>query len=329
MKSPDPARRRAGLIYDLVNRVIVFFLLIVLTFALPRLMPGDPLSLLLSSDVTRELTAAETEALRRDMGLAGSWADQFFTYFRAVLSGDLGYSFHHAAPVSRLLATALPWTGLLVLGAIPLYLVVGVFAGIEAGRVPHRRFDRVATGLMTVLASLPPFTVAVFLLLIFAVLWPVLPLGGAQPIFPAEAPLARSVEILRHALLPTVALAAHEIVRFYFLSRGEAVALSARPFLINARARGISGWRERIDYYGRNLLPVILARMSDSITVLVGAVLYVEVVFSYPGIGHLILGAIMDRDYTLLQGAVLGLSVLVLSLNWLIDVAATLLARRG
>lgn len=321
--------RAAHLLHGLVNRIVIFGLLLALTFFLPRLMPGDPLELKLSSDVARELTAAETGAMREQMGLSGTTMEQFLDYSKAIARGDLGYSLHYAASVSSLLRASLPWTGLLVFGALPIYLLVGVGVGIETGRVRRSKLDHIVTAVMTVLASIPPFVAAVFLLLVFGILWPILPTSGAQPLFPASEPVARASEIASHAILPVFSLALHEIVRFYFLSRGETASLSTRAFLINARARGVSGARERLNYYGRNLLPVLLARMSDSITTLIGAVLYVEIVFSYPGVGHLLYDAILQRDYVLLQGAIVGVALVILTLNWVIDASIAVLSIRG
>ncbi|MDV2078979.1 ABC transporter permease [Marinobacter xestospongiae] len=317
------------LLRGFATRLAVFSLLLALTFALPRLLPGDPVELLHSSDLMRELTAAEEQRLYRSMGLEGSWLDQFGGYMAAVLQGNLGYSIQHGAAVSQLLAHALPWTGLLILGAMPIALLIGVTAGIEAGRCPHGPFDLIATGLMTCLSSVPPFAWAILLVLVFGVMWPILPPAGAQSVVPPHGAVQRVVDIAWHAVLPMLSLALHEVARFYFLCRGEAVGLSSRPFIVNARARGLGGLRERIHYYGRNLLPAVLARLSDSVTGLVGTVVFVEIVFSYPGLGGLIYDAIVDRDYVLLQGAVLWLAAFVLLMNWLLDTVVSALARRG
>ncbi len=323
------SEQHSGLLYGLVNRMIILALLILLTFLLPRLMPGDPVDMLISSDVARDLSAAERTALQVQMGLNAPLWEQFGGYVLGILKGDLGYSAHHAAPVTSLLASALPWTGLLIILSLPVFLIVGVGLGIEAGQRPHRRLDHAVTGLMTLFASLPPFAVAVLLLAVFGFLWPLFPASGAEPLFPSDDLVTNIFEILYHAALPALALAAHEIVRFYYLSRGEAMKLSVRPFVINAYARGITGWRARIHYYGRNLLPVLLARLSDSLSTLVSTVLYVEIVFSYPGIGTLLYGAILERDFVLLQGVILGLATCVLMTNWGIDVVVSSLAERG
>lgn len=314
---------------SLIDRLVVFMGLIILTFLLPRSMPGDPLELLFSSDITRGITAAEVDALRIQYGLDGTLAEQFIRYLSALSRGNLGFSFHHAAPVSDLLMGAVPWTLLLIVGALPLYLPGGLAFGIEAGRRPHSLRDRMITGCIIIVASIPPFAAAVFLLLAFGVIWPIFPVGGGEPLFPPSTWPERIPEIARHAVLPTVALAFHEFARFFFLARGEAISLSARPFITNARARGVGGWPLLVHYYGRSILPMALARLGDSIATLFGAVFFVEVVFSYPGVGSLIYTAMLERDYVLLQGAMLGMAVIVLTMNWILDALASQLASRG
>lgn len=313
----------------LASRGLAFALLAVLGFLLPRLLPGDPVALMLPPDAVRGLGTQEASALRAQMGLSGTLWEQFAHYLLSLSQGDLGFSFRHAARVSEVLATALPWSLLLVVCAVPVYLAAGVASGIEAGQRPHGRADRLLTGAMILLSSIPPFVGAVLLLQCFGIGWSLLPIGGAEPLFPPSGPLDRALAIARHAVLPVLALSLHEVTRFFFLARGEAVTLAARPFLVNARARGIGEVRMRLHYYGRNLAPALLARLSSSVSGLFGALVFVEVIFSYPGIGSLVYGAIQERDYALLQGALLVLAALVLFVNWLIDAMVLALADRG
>ncbi len=324
-----PEVRMSAMLSGLTNRLVVFVFLVALTFFLPRLMPGDPLDILFPGDLARDLTPAEIAKLRHQMGLDGSLLAQFASYCKALFHGDLGFSCIHAAPVTQLLASSLPWTGLLMLLATPIFLLLGIGCGIEAGRQSHQLPDRIMTTIVTIIASLPPFVTAVLLLVLFGFGLSFFPVSGAEPLFPSDTMPKRLIDILYHAVLPATALAMHEVVRFYFLSRGEAIKLSVRPFISNARARGIGEGREFIHYFGRNLLPTLLARLSDTISTMVTSVLFVEIVFSYPGIGHLIYNAVLDRDFVLLQGSVLGLAAVVLLANWLLDNAVALLAERG
>lgn len=324
-----PGANGLVLLRSLMQRVVVFVVLLVLMSLLPRLLPGDTLDVLMDSDVQRGLQDGEITDLRDRLGLGGSLVGQVGRDLARLAHGDLGYSLLHGAPVSYLLADALPWTALLIALATPIFLGLGVTLAVEAGRQPGTRADRLITTSMSLLASIPPFMTAVLLFLCFGILWPVLPIGGAEPLFPAATPLLRAQEILRHAFLPSLALALHEVVRYFFVLRGEAAVLSRRAFVLNGRSRGISGWRERRDYFGRNLLPVVCARLGQSVATLFTASLFVEVIFSYPGVGALTYHAVLDRDYPLLQGAIAVLALLVLGLTWLLDALTEILVRRG
>ena len=320
------------LLSDLANRLVVLVIIVGLTFLLPRLLPGDPLDLMASPDAARSLTVEEAKRLRVVMGLDGTWLEQFLAYLQRLATGDLGYSLQHAAPVGAILAKAMPWTALLIGLSLPIFLIVGVGTGIEAGLRRHSAIDRGLTSAMAVVGSLPPFAWAVFLLIGFAIAWPVFPSAGAEPLFPAANWWVRTTDVLRHAALPAIALAMHEVVRYFFLARGETIVLTARPFMVNARARGVRGvrgWRLRHNYLFANMRAPLLARLSDSVTGLVTAILFVELAFSYPGVGQVIYLAILQRDYSLLQGAVLMLSAMVLLINWVVDIAAANLADRG
>jgi peptide/nickel transport system permease protein len=308
--------------------MLALALLIALGFALPRLLPGDPLVLMLPPDAARGLSPQEETALRAQMGLSGAVQEQFVHYLGALIQGDLGFSFRHAARVVDVLSEALPWSALLVVCAVPVYVVVSVASGIAAGRRPHSRVDHWITSGMVVLSSTPPFVGAVFLLQLFGITWPLLPMGGAEPLFPPGDPVGRALSIASHAVLPVLALSLHELTHFFFLARGEAVTLAARSFIVNARSRGIGELRLVLHYYGRNLVPALLARLGSSVSGLFGALVFVEIIFSYPGIGNLVYSAIQERDYPLLQGALLVLAMVVLALNWLIDSLAFALAAR-
>ncbi|MFV1598944.1 MULTISPECIES: ABC transporter permease [unclassified Phaeobacter] len=332
-ESLDAGPSAAGIITRLLSglllRFLIFCVVLVLCAILARMMPGDTLEVMLSTDLARGLGSGELDRLQGRMGLTGDIASQVWRYAKGLWAGDLGYSMPHAAPVLQLLLTALPWTGLLILGATPIFVIGGVLTGIEAGRLPGGTVDRWVTPVVTLLASLPPFTGAVLLLLAFGILWPVLPTAGAEPLLPAAGPVGHALDIMRHAILPTLALALHELARFYFLARAETLTLAQRDFVLNARARGISPWRLRWAYIGLSLIPACLSRLSDTLTGLITAVFFVEIVFSYPGTGYLIYSAILDRDYDLLQGAVVFMAAFVLLANWIVDGLVIHLARRG
>lgn len=287
------------------------------------------MSLMLGTEV-QSMSVQETNKLRETFGLA---TEDILTIIKhnilAVLDGQLGYSVSHGTAVSVLLNRALPWTLLLVLLACPIFLTIGVLGGIEAGRSAGTQIDLILSKVMSIIASIPPFAGALFLLITFGITWPVLPAGGAEPLRPSGHTMSRIIDIAHHAILPAFSLALHEVARYFFVVRGETITLSSRPFILNARANGVNGWHERRDLYLRNLAALVLSRLSYSIPTLFGAVLFVEVIFSYPGVGRLTYQAALDRDYALLQGTVTVLAALVLLLNWVLDTLTATLSERG
>lgn len=158
-----------SLLSGLANRLVVLAIIVGLTFLLPRLLPGDPLDLMVSPDAARSLTVEEAARLRLVMGIDSNWLEQFVAYVQRLVTGDLGYSRQHAAPVGSILAKAIPWTALLIGLSLPIFLIVGVGTGIEAGLRRHSAIDRGLTYAMAVVGSLPPFASTVFLLIGFAI----------------------------------------------------------------------------------------------------------------------------------------------------------------
>lgn len=321
-------RRSLYVLSGLATRCTVFCALFVAMSAVPRLLPGDMFDLVIRSNTNALIEAPQEASLRQGLGFADNLWENLIADAVAFAHADLGYSVSHGAPVVEVIRGALPWTALLILLSTPVFLLVGVTAGIEAGRMPGSTPDRLITGAMSFLTSIPPFVGATFLMLAFGILWPVMPSGGAEPVFPSSNPVQRLAEIALHAILPAIALSLHEVARYFYFLRGESVLLSRRAFILNARGRGIWGLRERRDYFGRNLQTAVFARLGNSIATLFSAVIYVETIFTYPGIGLIMYQAVLDRDYVLLRGAVAITAFLILALNWSFDLLTEILAER-
>ena len=314
---------------QLSDNALALALLIVLNFLLPRWLPGDPVDALLGEGVIAGYSDTQLALLKAQMGLDGSGWQQFGIYLAELARGNLGYSAFHAAPVAEVLGEALPWTLLLLAGSIPLSLVLGAGPGLIAGARRGSLFDHWSGAVAALLSSIPSFAVAMLLLGLFSVHLGWFPISGAASLFGPPPGWLHGLDLLWHALLPMLALALHGGVRYFYLSRGVALALSQRPFLFAARARGVRGRRLLIHYYGRNALPALLAKLSGTVPMVMGATLFVEVIFSYPGVGHLMLDAIQARDYPLVQGGLFLLSLMVLTINSMLDLLIAILGRRG
>jgi len=303
--------------------------LLICSFLLLHSLPGSQADALLTSDLGVAVTAEDHTRLQARLGLDRPLWQQFGSWLGGVLRGDLGYSRLYAAPVAQVLADTLPWTLGLVLVALPLSLLTGALPGLLAGMAPQTGGAKYLFALVTLLSSLPGFVIALLLLSLFGFTLGWFPTGGGISL---EARLSGQVtlaDLIYHALLPLLALSLHGSVRYFYLAWGLAQQISRRPFIRYARHRGIRGagllWR----WYLPNAMPELLSRLSSSLPGILGATLFVEVVFSYPGAGALMLDAINNRDYPLLQGCLLLTGGIVLLGNSLLDLITTILTDRG
>lgn len=311
------------------DNLLALLLLIGLNFVLPRGLPGDPVDALLGEDLVAGYSDAQLTQLKEAHGLSGSWWQQFGAYLVTLSQGDLGYSAQHAAPVAQLLADALPWTVLLMLSVIPTSLLIGVWPGLVAGARRGSVFDRVAEAVAALLSSFPAFAVGLLLLSVFGVSLSWFPIAGGTSLFADYHGWRYAMDIIWHTTLPVLALSLHGGVHYFYLARGVAEQLAGRAFIQAARERGIRGGRLLFHYFFRNALPILLGKVSTTLPRTLGAVLFVEMVFSYPGVGQLLLDAIHARDYPLIQGGLFVLGVLVLAINSALDALISALGRRG
>jgi peptide/nickel transport system permease protein len=302
-----------------------FVVAVLLNFILPRLLPGNPVDAIVA---TLGRGGAEGEQLRRvyeaytaEFGLDKPLWEQFVLYMQNLAKGDFGVSFTlYPTPVSQLIGDALPWTIALQLPAIMLGWILGNILGAVAG-YKGGNIDRGAFLGSLFVSSMPYYCLAILLLYGFAVAWPVLPPSGGysfgttptlSPEFIADA--------LEHYWLPFLSLV------LVFIG-GQAVGMRSMViYELNSDyvnySRGL-GLRDRqiIRQIFRNgMLPQVTG-LALSIGTLVGGALITEIVFSYPGLGTLLFGAIRQNDYPVFFGIALMITVAVLVANFLVDIA--------
>lgn len=303
-----------------VNYGVAFLAILFLNFLLPRLMPGDPLTAIYGEEALLQMTPQLKAHLVERLGLDGSIWKQFLIYLSSLARGDLGYSYYRNAPVSRVMLSHLPWTLLLMGTALILSAIIGVIAGIESGWRRGRPLDRaLLVGMMSV-SGFPSFFVGVLLLLLFGVILGVLPLQGARTVYSGLSGLPLALDILKHLILPLTSLIVLFTSANYLLTRNTMVMTLREPFILTAKAKGLSEARVRYLHAGRNsLLPVLTSTGVQFGTRIVTGALFVEAVFSYPGMGGLIYNSILMRDYPVLQGCALMVTALVLTVNFAVD----------
>ncbi|MCX8206852.1 MAG: ABC transporter permease [Methanothrix sp.] len=312
----------------LSNYVASFLLILILNFVLPRMMPGDPLHAIYGEEALIAMTPEmEAEIIKR-FALDQPWHAQLLTYIIALLRGDLGYSYYYRTGVSDVILCFLPWTLLLTGLAFMISSCIGVILGIESGYRRGSKFDGFMLPIMMFLGGMPDFFIGIILLLLFGVTLGLAPLGGAMSPYAGHSGIDLVMDIAHHLMLPLITLVLVQLAPTYLLTRNAMLTTLRARFIMTAKATGLSEGDIRYKHAGRNsLLPVVTAigiRVPNMIT---GA-LFLEIVFSYPGVGTLLNTALSARDYPLIQGVLLIVTVTVLTTNFLVDMTYTRLDPR-
>lgn len=281
-------------------------MLLMLNFALPRLLPGDPVGYLQGDggqDMPVALSAEARARLLRYYGLDRPLPEQFGRYVLATLVGDLGFSIHFNQPVGALVLRRAGWTLLLAGGALLAAAVIGGLLGIAAGRRSRSRWSLGLSLAALIIGSLPEFVVGLALLLLFAVTWRILPASGALAPFRdcgGDLP-ACAGDAARHAALPGLTLILAHLPAFLLLTRGAVAQELGQGYVVVARAKGLSEPRIALRHVARNAAAPVLAYLGVRVGLLLGGVVIVETLFGYPGLGQLTYLAVAARDYPLLQ----------------------------
>ncbi len=293
------ARRLAGF-------AAIVFTLVLATFLLLQLIPGDPARAVAGANATPEQVALA----RARLGLDQPLLTQLFDYVGGLLRGDLGTSFVTGEPVTHVIADRLPFTAQLALFGILLVLLVSVPLGMAVAvgcRGGRRRWlDTGFTSVTAIAAATPEFVLGTFLIVVFSLTFGILPAGGAAT--PAAL------------ILPTLAISVGPIATIARIVRRETAVVLGQDYLRTARGRRLPPLR----LYGRHALPNL---MTSTLTLgalilasMVGGAVIVELVFNWPGLGSRVINAIITRDFPVIQGAVLVLGILAAVVNVLVDI---------
>jgi peptide/nickel transport system permease protein len=298
------------LIRRFAGAAIVLLLVSLITFAMIWLVPGDPASAFLDAGATPEQIAR----LRVALGLDKPLPLQMIDWYGRVLRGDLGQSILLNRSVAAALVERLPVTLSLAVFALAFAVILGVVAGTVAA-VNHNRWPDQAVMTASLLGlSTPEFWLGLVLILVFAVQLGWLPTGGFVPITESPAGWLRTI------LLPALTLGLVQIGFIARMARASMLDVLSQDFVRTADAKGLS----RFDIVVRHGLPNALIPILTVIGIVTGALLggtvIIEQVFSIPGVGRLIIGAIAARDFPVMQGGLLFLAVIYLVVNLTVDI---------
>jgi peptide/nickel transport system permease protein len=302
---------------------LLFWLVVTLIFALVRMAPGDPATLL----VPPSATAAESERLRSELGLDQPMAVQYARWAGATLRGDLGESFALQIPVSTALAQAAPISLALGIASILLTFAIGVPVGLFQATRRGGVGDRAATLLSAAIFAAPTFWIALALVAFFtygaATLG--LPAGWRLPALGVRTPglsltgWADFADLTRHAILPVITLAAVGAAGIARYARTSFLDILNLELVVAARARGVAPWRVITKHVMANALPSLVVLFALTLPGVVAGSVFVESVFAWPGLGRLTLTAIAARDYPVVLGAGVFYAGAVIIANLLAD----------
>ncbi|MEV0005343.1 ABC transporter permease [Micromonospora sp. NPDC050980] len=303
---------------------------ITLNFFIPRMVPGDPVQSLISRNQGR-ISADSIASLRVLFGLDSDrnlW-QQYVAYWGQLLHGDLGLSFtFFPAPVSEVIGNSLPWTvGLVGVTTIVSFLL-GTALGVGAGWRRGSWIDGLLPA-TTFLSSIPYFWLGLVAIALFAGPGSFFPSsGGYEPgLVPAfDAYFIPSA--IQHSLLPAATILVSSMSGWILSMRNMMVTVASEDYITVAHAKGLSERRVALSYAARNALLPNVSGFALSLGLIVGGTLLVEIVFSYPGLGFQLFQAVGYKDYPLMQGIFLIITISVLVANLLADVAYLLLDPR-
>jgi peptide/nickel transport system permease protein len=307
-----------------VQSVFLILVLILVNFLLIHLAPGDPVHLLAGQSGDEKYY----EFIRAKFGLDKALGTQLWIYLSSVLRGDFGYSLGYQQPVINVIFERIPATLLLMLCAVSLSSIIGVILGVEAARRENSFSDRVINTLALLGHSVPSFSVGHMLLIVFALYLGLFPSQNMASANQELSGLNYLLDVFSHLVLPAATLAIVYLAQIMRLTRTDMLNVLGEDFITTARAKGVGENRVFYGHALRNaLLPVVTVVGSDLGMLLSGAVL-VETVFAWPGLGRLMIDALAMRDYPVLLGLFLLISITVAVVNFITDIMYSVLDPR-
>jgi peptide/nickel transport system permease protein len=324
------------LIERLLQTLPVLFGISVIVFLMITLTPGDPVEIMLADS---RATPEQAAQLRRDLGLHLPLHERFLVFLGNAVTGDFGVSFFHRRPVIDVIVERLPATIELPLAAMVLAIVVAIPLGVAAAVHRDTWLDRALSAASLFGVSLPGFWFGILLILLFSVTLGFFPVGGRTP-FDLEVSrvtgfllvdtlLAGRLDAfgaaLRHLALPAITLGLPTAALLARVVRSSMSDVLTSDYVLFAEAKGISPRRVLLRHALKNaLIPVVTVAAIETGSLL-GGNMIVETVFGWPGLGRLVVESIFARNYPLVQAAVLLYAVTYVVLNFMADVAYTML----
>lgn len=288
---------------------LVIFIVLTLVFVLVRLAPGDPAALMLGP----EATAADIAALRSRLGLDQPIVVQYFGFIANVLRGDLGTSIFFNQPVADVLLARAEPTVFLTLFSILIAVAIALPVGIASAYTRGSLFDQGTLSTAILVASVPSFWLGLIIQQQLGSKFGLLPVSGYGP------PEAGFFERMTYLIMPAIVLGIVNSALIIRFTRASMLDVLSEDFVRTARSKGMSETRVVLKHAFKNALIPIVTVVGLTFALLISGAVVTERVFNLPGIGSLVVGAVLRRDYPTIQGALIVVAALYVFVNFLID----------
>lgn len=298
------------LLYRVSLGLPVLLFIAVAVFSMFALMPVDPVSVILSDGAS---DAARAD-LNEQLGLDRPYFVQLGDWLGGAITGDLGESYFTQRPVTSMLLETLPTTLSLALGGMLIAIVLGISIGVLGAVYRDSALDKAATAFISLFLAIPGFWLALILVLILAVELPIFPVAGYTPW--SQSPIDWAYGLV----LPCLAVGLHAAAVIARQTRSALIEALGSGYVRSLAARGVSPRRIVMRYGLKNALLPVLAVIAMQTSIAIGVSFVVERIFSMPGMGTLLLDAVVKGDLPLLEGSVLIIGALVLAINIAVDI---------
>lgn len=294
-------------IFDLLPTI---FVVAVIVFIVTRMIPGDPASVMLGPQASVE----DIEALRQKLGLNEPLYMQFLQYIGNLLQGNLGISYTYNEPIMSLIMDRFPNTVILAISALIIAVIIGIPAGIISASKHNSLLDYSVMLISLIGVSMPIFWLGVMLVLYFSVNLGWFPATGMGTLEEGFIPY------IKHLILPSITLATIPMATFARITRSSMLEVISHDYIKTARSKGLSEFWVIGKHAFKNALTPILTVLGMQISMMLGGAVLTETIFSWPGMGRLIVDAIDKRDFVVVQGTVLFIAVIFVVVNLLVDI---------
>lgn len=296
-------------------------------FFLFRLMPGNPLAAYIDPTFTKE----QQDILLQQFGLDKPLWQQYFIYFGNLLQGELGNSFFYKDPVIDVIWGVMPNTIYIMVVSLLIAYIFGTLGGVFLAWKRGTKTESIGIIVTLFTRSAPQFWVGMVVLAIFSFKLHWFPSAGASPsgtVYTSELDKLLSLEFYQHLFLPGFTLAVYLFGLPLLLMRSNMMDVMNEAYVDMARMRGLKEWRIMLKYAARNAALPVLTAMAVGIGYAIGGNVVIETVFSWPGLGRLLVDSVTSSDYPLAQGAFLIIAAVMVLMNFIADVLYSLLDPR-